>query len=614
MAMSEGLSKGLDVDSAGADGGISAAAPGDVEAAAAGLQPGGEPAGPPEPSPSQQQQQQGPGLVATALEKSGVANGLALMSKAGGDAKGAVAARWEADKSFRSACGGVAGVCFLLVFVFHLLPNLKRLVALLGMAAIVGGCYAASSERAAVSWPRILSSLGLQLIMGVLIAYTSVYYIFLWLGEQVTISLSYANEGGQFVFGSAVPVGALEPSYVNITSTEGTVGGGDKVSTIVSVVTDVGAIPMAGNFAMGVLPSIIFFSAFVEVANHVGVLPLLMKIFATLFCAFTGCTIPEGVSAAANVFVGMTNAPLLIKPFMQVATPSHLVSIMGAGFGTAGAAMLPVYISMGAPPVHLLAAAWMGAPASLTCAKLLMPDSRAPGAAGVGSDFTIDSVRPEKCQNMLEAIARGVNDGTAISIGVAANLIAIIGLVAFANGVVGWITVGIGLGPGFTLDRIFGYIFTPLAMLMGVDSDDYVTVGCLLGQKTLLNEFVAVRHTLPIYPAAAGPCRKRCLTLRCCVCVCVCVWLRRLCVQFQNVDTIQNGNSDEFDPMTERSLNIVTYALCGFSNIGSVGMTMSAMTAIAPSQTRKYKSTNTAQHSTAWLTTPNACASNCLGC
>ena len=98
------------------------------------------------------------------------------------------------------------------------------------------------------------------------------------------------------------------------------------------------------------------------------------------------------------------------------------------------------------------------------------------------------------------------------------------------------------------------------------------------------------------------------------MCVCVCVWLRRLCVQFQNVDTIQNGNSDEFDPMTERSLNIVTYALCGFSNIGSVGMTMSAMTAIAPSQTRKYKSTNTAQHSTAWLTTPNACASNCLGC
>jgi concentrative nucleoside transporter, CNT family len=195
-------------------------------------------------------------------------------------------------------------------------------------------------------------------------------------------------------------------------------------------------------------------------------------------------------------------------------------------------------------------------------------------------------LRP-RCLAVVEAISRGVNDGTAIAIGVAANLIAIIGLVAFLNGVVGWTADGLGFGV-VTLDRIFGYVFTPLAILMGVDSNDYVTVGCLLGQKTLLNEFVAVRartHTPSANQAAVVTATSAvaeacdlCVRVRACACACG--------AQFQSVNTIQNGFSAEFEPMTERSLNIVTYALCGFSNIGSVGMTMSAMTAIAPGQTR----------------------------
>ena len=207
-----------------------------------------------------------------------------------------------------------------------------------------------------------------------------------------------------------------------------------------------------------------------------------MRLFTSIFCFFTRCTPPEGVSAAANVFVGMTNAPLLIKPFMAVATDSHLVAIMGAGFGTAGAAMLPVYISMGAPPVHLLAAAWMGAPAALTCAKLLQPDIPEPAGAAK-TVYTIENIRPVRCASILEAMSRGVNDGTAISIGVAATLIAIIGLVAAIDGMLGGFLAAVGL-PVVGLDRLFGYAFTPLAILMGVDPADYVACGCLLGQKT----------------------------------------------------------------------------------------------------------------------------------
>lgn len=401
--MSDGLAAGLDVDSA--PEGIYAGAKDAMDLEQGELAAAQPP--PPQATGQNGQRVEQPGLVATVLEKSGVTGALdaatGAVGKAVGGAKAALAAKWEADKNFRVGCMAVAGVLLVLVFIFHLLANLKRLVAMLGMAVIIGGCYAASVERDAVSWPRTVSSLMLQLIMGVLIAYTSVYYIFLWLGDQVKIALSYANEGGDFVFasydqyGKQAALAGIDITYANISSTEGV--GRDKVSTVVGVVADVASRPMGGNFAIGVLPSIIFFSAFVEVMNHVGVLPLLMRVFAALFCFFTGCTIPEGVSAAANVFVGMTNAPLLIKPFMQVATPSHLVSIMGAGFGTAGAAMLPVYISMGAPPVHLLAAAWMGAPASLTCAKLLQPDSKLPGASGDSSEFTIESVRPEKCQN-----------------------------------------------------------------------------------------------------------------------------------------------------------------------------------------------------------------------
>jgi CNT family concentrative nucleoside transporter len=147
--------------------------------------------------------------------------------------------------------------------------------------------------------------------------------------------------------------------------------------------------------------------------------------------------------------------------------------------------------------------------------------------------------------------------------------------------VVGWVSAGLGFGI-ITFDRIFGYIFTPLAILMGVDGDDYVTVGCLLGQKTLLNEFVAVcaPHPPVIKCPSRGP---RVLTNM----LTASARMLLLAAQFQSVDTIQNGFSDEFEPMSERSLNIVTYALCGFSNLGSVGMTMSAMTAIAPGQTRK---------------------------
>ena len=163
------------------------------------------------------------------------------------------------------------------MFFFHLLANLQRLVALGGMGTLIGMCYMGSSDKSAVSWPRAFSSLGLQLIMGILIAYTSVYYIFLWLGEQVKIALSFADQGGDFVFASydqygkqtalaGFADGSAHATMVNISHTE--VIDGRRVDSIVTVVSDVSFRSMGGNFAIGVLPSIIFFSAFVEVSKN----------------------------------------------------------------------------------------------------------------------------------------------------------------------------------------------------------------------------------------------------------------------------------------------------------------------------------------------------------
>ena len=500
-----------------------------------------------------------PGLCAGCMQSLGVAAALdrarqelTKVTNALGVQLGAL---W-AKRAVRIGSAAVAAVGSLVLFFVHFLGDTRRIIALFGMVTILSCCATTFDKtsmkprlRDGVMLSRAASSLSLQLIFGVLIAYTPMYSVFFFLGQQVNVMLGFCQVGSDFVFASASVHGnqptlsALNLTAVNITTPvyddHGHLIPAESVTQHVlsgdSFLEGTMIENLRPNFALMVLPSIIFFSALVELANHWGLLGICMRAFATVFCTFTRCTPPEAVSAAANVFVGMTNAPLLIKPFLEVATPSHLCAIMAAGYGTAGASMLPVYISMGAPPVHLLAAAWMGAPASLTCSKLLCPDS--PPRPDL--DVSIDAVRPPKCASALEAIARGTNDGLQISLGVASVLISFIGLMAMADGILGWCCALFGLQV-VTLDTVVGVLLTPVALLLGVKTEDAGACGMLLGQKTFLNEFVA----------------------------------------FQSLSNMQAGQHPDFEALSPRSLNIITYALCGFSNIGSIGMTISALNSV----------------------------------
>lgn len=247
-----------------------------------------------------------------------------------------------ARRETRAACVVVGLLAALLLFFFHFLADIRRLTALLGMAIFLAFCAveltlpsksagigASVRVRAGISWPRAVSSLSLQLLFGVLIVYTPMFSVFAFLGEQVNHMLAYSQAGANFAWtgdsalGPFVNIPQGRYSSVNVSSWAMDGHGNPVKQGDVTVLSATKAesqdsmAPLVGGFALNVLPSIIFFSALVEFANHIGVLPVCMRFFAVIFCSFTRCSAPEAIASAANVFVGMTNAPLLIKPFVR---------------------------------------------------------------------------------------------------------------------------------------------------------------------------------------------------------------------------------------------------------------------------------------------------------
>jgi CNT family concentrative nucleoside transporter len=280
------------------------------------------------------------------------------------------------------------------------------------------------------------------------------------------------------------------------------------------------------------VPTIVFFSALMSILYHFGIMQLVVHAFAIVMQRTLGTSGAETLSASANIFVGQTEAPLVIKPFVKSMTTSELMAVMVGGFATVAGGVMAAYVSFGISAGHLLTASVISAPAALMIAKIMQPEVDQPKTQG---ELKMEVERISA--NGIEAAAIGASDGMKLAINVAAMLIAFIALVALGNWMIG--KLGLLFGQqGWTLTMLLGYLFAPFALLIGVEWKDAFVVGELLGTRTALNEFFAY------------------------------IELGKLL--------------KEPGAISERSAILTTYALCGFCNFSSIGIQIGGIGAIAP--------------------------------
>lgn len=370
---------------------------------------------------------------------------------------------------------------------------MERLISVLGLAVFVGLSYAFSVNRRAVRWTPVLWGIALQLILAVLIIRTQPGFIlFQFLGDVMQQLLNFSDAGAKFVFGEK-----FQEQFV----------------------------------AFKILPTIIFFSSFVSVLYHYNILQQLVRGMAWVMLKTMKISGAESLSCAGNVFLGPTESALLIKPYVGKMTVSELHSVMTVGFGTIAGGVMGAYLSFGVPASHLLAASVMSAPASMAISKLFYPEMEEPLTAG-----TMDVEMKTNYTNAIEAAADGAFQGGKLAFSVGVMLIAFLGLLATANGLLHWVGTIVGL-PLLSLEWLLSFVMFPVAWLMGVPWADCGQVGILLGKKTILNDFIAYLDLKQLMDSKA---------------------------------------------ISERAIVIATYAICGFANIGSIGITIGGIGGLAP--------------------------------
>jgi CNT family concentrative nucleoside transporter len=347
-----------------------------------------------------------------------------------------------------------------------------------------------------------------------------------WVNGLVSALLTYAEEGGRFIFGNLVsnnvPVGVVE--------------GGQGFTETPGVVARTGAV-----FAFRIFPNIIFVSCLMTVLYHLGIMQRVVQLLAWIMQRTLRTSGAETLCAASNIFVGLMESPLLIKPFIRGMTESELMAVMTVGMATISGGVLAAYAGMMAPfhPAaagHLIAASVMSAPAAFVIAKLLVPETGKPDTLGV-LDVEVQSEKQDV--NVIDAAARGAAEGLKLALVVGAMLIAFIALVALANGVVGWAGSLAGFD-GLSIEGMLGWVLAPVAWLLGVTWVDAGVIGQLIGVDFVLNEFVA----------------------------------------FGQLQGLLQGGAE----LQERSVVIGIYALATFANFGSVAMTIAGLGEIAPSR------------------------------
>nr|XP_048303633.1 solute carrier family 28 member 3 [Myodes glareolus] len=391
----------------------------------------------------------------------------------------------------------------------------QQLVSFGGLVMYIILLFLFSKHPTRVYWRPVFWGIGLQFLLGLLILRTKPGFIaFDWLGKQVQTFLGYTDAGAMFVFGEKY--------------------------------TD-------HFFAFKILPIVVFFSTVMSVLYYVGLMQWVVRKVGWLMLVTMGSSPVESVVAAGNIFVGQTESPLLVQPYLPHVTRSELHAIMTAGFATIAGSVLGAYISFGVSSTHLLTASVMSAPASLAVAKLFWPETEKPKVT-LKNAMKIEN---GDSRNFLEAATQGASSSIPLVANIAVNLIAFLALLSFVNSALSWFGNMFDY-PQLSFELLCSYIFMPFSFMMGVDWQDSFMVAKLIGYKTFFNEFVAYDHLSKMINLrkAAGP---------------------------KFVNGVQQY-------MSIRSETIATYALCGFANFGSLGIVIGGLTSIAPCRKRDIAS------------------------
>jgi CNT family concentrative nucleoside transporter len=376
-----------------------------------------------------------------------------------------------------------------------------RYTGILGLLTMLGLAFAFSTNRRAIRLKTVAWGLGLQFAFAVFVLrFPPGQKAFQVAKEAVTRLLGYSYAGSHFVFGDLANQGS-----------------------------------QLGYFAFGVLPTVIFIAAFFAVLYHLGIMQIIIRVFAWVMTRVMGASGAESLNVAASIFMGQTEAPLTIRPFLPDLTRSELMTVMTSGMAHVSGGIMAAYIGYGIDAGHLLSAVIMTAPGTLVMAKMLVPETEQAKTAG-RVVMSTEEEEVEKKENLIGAIARGTTDGLHLALNIAAMLISFLALIALVDGIFGGIHHWIGWFPE-SLEKVLGVIFAPIAWLIGVPRQDCSTIGSFLGTRMVANELVAYKML--------GAAQKA------------------------------------LDP---RSFTIATFALCGFANLSSIGIQIGGIGALAPNK------------------------------
>jgi len=378
---------------------------------------------------------------------------------------------------------------------------MERFIGILGIIAILGIAYLMSNNKKNIDLRVVIWGLGLQVLFGIFILVTPFGKpIFSWFDKLIKKLLSFSNDGSEFLFASFID-GKMHPAVI--------------------------------NFAFSVLPTVIFFSALMAVLYHIGLMQKIIRFVALVMQKTMKTSGPETTSISANIFVGQTEAPLVIKPFVSKMTKSELMAVMTGGFATVAGGVMAIYVGMleDIPGIagHLMAASIMSAPAALVIAKIMYPETEKINNDQEVTELSSNLNEPVE-GNVLESLGNGATDGLKLAANIAAMLIAFVALISLSNHILSIFST--------SLEDIFGYIFMPLAFLMGAPWSESHILGSLLGQKIVLTELIA----------------------------------------YMNLSEMQAGAN----PLSDKTAILASYALCGFANFASIGIQLGGIGSIAP--------------------------------
>lgn len=398
------------------------------------------------------------------------------------------------------------------------------LFGILGLMILLSVAWLFSSNKKSINWRLVITGIGLQLLFAIFVILTPWgSQVFDAIGSFFVKIINFTFDGAEFVFGALANQGVFKEAFPQ--DLEGTQGG--------------------FIFAFQVLPTIIFFSSLMSVLYHLGVMQKIVQGMAWVMSKTMRVSGAESISVAANVFIGQTEAPLVVRPYVSPMTKSELLTLMVGGMATIAGGVLAAYVSLlgGTDPAqqlfyakHLLSASIMAAPATIVIAKILVPEQEESKTMG-----KVKVMVERTSSNVIEAAATGAGDGLKLALNVGAMLLAFIALIYMFN----WIITGIftdimGLtigGDAITIELLLGYFLSPIAWIIGVPWGDAVTVGSLIGQKVVLNEFIAYLNLSYLIPTGA---------------------------------------------LSEKAIIISTYALCGFANFSSIAIQIGGIGGIAP--------------------------------